>query len=140
VVTDDRDVMYFDMISGKRKIRLLDRLLLFLIVFRDGKPFLLLDFYSAQENNPPPFKNVANSQGLNNDPSVSQTKTSSSDIRTLHSNSPPTPPIEKLRFPLRSNFRNARNVDSSIIPNSPGSSIGSWDFERLAESFEIDGS
>jgi hypothetical protein len=130
VVTDDRDVMYFDMISGKRKIRLLDRLLLFLIVFRDGKPFLLLDFYSAQEN----------SQGLNNDPSVSQTKTSSSDIRTLHPNSPPTPPIEKLRFPLRSNFRNARNVDSSIIPNSPGSSIGSWDFERLAESFEIDGS
>ena len=139
MMADDRDVTYCDTTLGRRKIRLLDRLLLFLIVFRDGKPFLLLD-YSAQENNPPSFKNVANDQGLNNDPSLSQTKTPSSDIRTLHPNSPPTPPIEKLRFPLRSNFRNARNVDSSIIPNSPGSSIGSWDFERLAESFEIDGS
>jgi hypothetical protein len=140
VVTDSRDEMYLDMILGKRKLRLLDRLLLSLIVFRDGKPFLLLDFYSAQENNPPPFKKAANRQGLNNDPGIPQTQTPSSDIRTLHSNSPPTPPIEKLRFPLRSNFRNARNVDSSIIPNSPGSSIGSWDFEGLAESFEIDGS
>jgi hypothetical protein len=139
MMTDGRDEMYFDMILGKRKIRLLDRLLLSLIVFRDGKPFLLLD-YSAQKNNPPPFKKAANKQGLDNDPSLSQTKTSSSDIRTIHPHSPPTPPIKKLRFPLRSDFRNARNVNSSIIPNSPGCSIRSWDLEGLAESFEIDGS
>lgn len=46
MVTDDRDGMYLDMILGKRKIRLLDRLLLFLIVFRDGEPipFFLLPF------------------------------------------------------------------------------------------------
>jgi hypothetical protein len=55
MMTDDRDGMYLDMILGKRKIRLLGRLLLFLIVFRDGKPFLLLD-YSAQKNNPPPSR------------------------------------------------------------------------------------
>jgi len=36
-MTDGRDGMCLDMILGKRKIRLLDRLLLSLIVFRDGK-------------------------------------------------------------------------------------------------------
>ena len=128
--------MYFDMILGKRKIRLLDRLLLSLIVFRDGKSHHPPESLIRQER----FAKVADKQGLNNDLSVSQTQTSSSDIRTIHTNSPSTPSIEELRFALRSDFRNARNVNSSIITNPPGCSIGSWNLERLAESSEIDGS
>ena len=135
MVTDGRDGMCFDMILEKRKIRLLDRLLLSLIVFRDGK-----------SQHPPralfveKVSKKANEQGLNNDSSISQTQTPSPDIRTIHTNSPSTPSIEELRFALRSDLRNARNFGSSIITNPPGCSVGSWDSEGLAESFEIDGS
>ena len=67
MVTDGRDEMCFDMILEKRKIRLLDKLLLSLVVFRDGKSHHPPESLIRRERS----AKVSDKQGLNNDPSLS---------------------------------------------------------------------